>query len=123
MEEIDKTSLLKELEKKDARVVALAYAYAINMDYYGIDVTSAWETAEKHQFSLSRAYWRGREDEYKSQQEQERKKGKWLYSDDLYETLVCSSCDFDTEDRVKYNYCPNCGARMVGVDNNVSTKE
>ena len=46
----------------------------------------------------------------------ERKKGEWDYSDDMYETRVCSACGFDTEDYKEYNYCPNCGAEMEGSD-------
>ena len=45
-----------------------------------------------------------------------RPKGEWDYSDDMYETRVCSACGFDTEDYKEYNYCPNCGANMRGGD-------
>ena len=45
---------------------------------------------------------------------EERKEGHWGYTDDMYETFVCSVCGFDTEDYEKYNYCPNCGAYMKG---------
>ena len=39
-------------------------------------------------------------------------RGKWKWSDDFFETLVCSECGYDTEDRIKQNFCPNCGADM-----------
>lgn len=47
-----------------------------------------------------------------------RKKGKWLTSDDLYETGICSCCRYDTQEPVSYvitnfGYCPNCGADMT----------
>ena len=45
-----------------------------------------------------------------------RPKGEWDYSDDMYETRVCSVCEFNTEDYKEYNYCPNCGAKMRGGD-------
>ena len=43
--------------------------------------------------------------------------GKWLCSDDMYETAVCSVCNYDTEEPYGYvkkswNFCPNCGAKM-----------
>ena len=43
--------------------------------------------------------------------------GKWLCSDDMYETAVCSVCNYDTEEPYEYvkkswNFCPNCGAKM-----------
>ena len=41
-----------------------------------------------------------------------RPKGHWLYSDDLYETYICSECNYDSEDYDKYKFCPNCGADM-----------
>lgn len=47
----------------------------------------------------------------------ERKKGRWLTSDDMYETGVCSACKCDSQEPVSYaitmfKYCPNCGAKM-----------
>ena len=47
----------------------------------------------------------------------ERKKGKWLCSDDLYETAVCSCCGWDTTEpwqHIKswFEFCPHCGADM-----------
>lgn len=44
----------------------------------------------------------------------ERPQGEWKYSDDMYETLVCSVCGFDTDDYIRHNFCPNCGAKMKG---------
>ena len=51
--------------------------------------------------------------------ETERKKGKWLCSDDLYETAVCSCCGWDTTEpwqHIKswFEFCPHCGADMRG---------
>ena len=50
----------------------------------------------------------------------EQKKGKWITSDDLYETGICSYCGYDSQEPVSYvitnfEYCPNCGARMMEV--------
>lgn len=50
---------------------------------------------------------------------EERKEGHWGYTDDMYETFVCSVCGFDTEDYEKYNYCPNCGAKMYEDDKDI----
>lgn len=48
---------------------------------------------------------------------EERKMGKWLCSDDLYETAVCSCCGWDTTEpwqQIKswFEFCPHCGADM-----------
>ena len=50
-------------------------------------------------------------------QEPERKPGKWICSDDLYETAVCSCCGWDTTEpwqHIKswFEFCPHCGADM-----------
>ena len=47
----------------------------------------------------------------------ERKKGKWLASDDMYETGICSCCRWDSQEPFDYaianfHFCPNCGADM-----------
>ena len=47
--------------------------------------------------------------------------GKWLCSDDMYETAVCSVCNYDTEEPYEYvkkswNFCLNCGAKMDGTE-------
>lgn len=52
---------------------------------------------------------------------EERKKGKWLTSDDMYETGICSCCRYDTQEPVSYvitnfKHCPNCGAKMEGEE-------
>ena len=44
--------------------------------------------------------------------ETERDGGYWGWSDDEYETRVCSECEFDTRDYVEYPFCPNCGVLM-----------
>ena len=48
-----------------------------------------------------------------------RKKGKWLCSDDLYETAVCPCCGWDTTEPCQhikswFEFCPHCGADMRG---------
>lgn len=50
---------------------------------------------------------------------EEQRTGRWLTSDDMYETGICSCCRYDTQEPVSYvitnfEYCPNCGARMEG---------
>lgn len=49
-----------------------------------------------------------------------RKTGKWIYS---YSDRSCSVCNALFDDEIVYmckegllNYCPNCGARMVGEE-------
>lgn len=48
-----------------------------------------------------------------------RKTGKWICSDDLYETAVCSCCGWDTTEpwqHIKswFEFCPHCGTDMRG---------
>lgn len=43
--------------------------------------------------------------------EKDRPRGEWIKkynADDP--TTVCSVCGFDTEDKVYFNFCPNCGS-------------
>ena len=44
------------------------------------------------------------------------RKGKWIEHEDPYgffDTIpVCSECGHTTKMRERYNYCPNCGAKM-----------
>lgn len=46
------------------------------------------------------------------------KTGTWLCSDDMSELAVCSLCKKDIGEpfeyaKMSFNYCPNCGAKMV----------
>lgn len=53
---------------------------------------------------------------------EERKEGEWNYTDDLYETFYCSVCGFDTENYIYYNYCPNCGAKLKGANDDYNKR-
>ena len=50
--------------------------------------------------------------------EPERKKGKWIKADSQqyfrkhYPLFTCSACGYRKDSQKKWNYCPNCGARM-----------
>lgn len=49
----------------------------------------------------------------------EQRTGRWLTSDDMYETGICSCCGYDTQEPVPYvitnfEYCPNCSEKMEG---------
>ena len=50
----------------------------------------------------------------------ERKKGHWIPVDDPSINGRCSVCGFESHlyenDVYEYDYCPNCGARLVVVD-------
>lgn len=54
------------------------------------------------------------------------KQGEWVgeadgYADGelVYDIWYCSNCDYavDDDEPPTWNYCPNCGAQMKGVDN------
>lgn len=52
----------------------------------------------------------------------ERKTGKWNCGDDMFEYAICSSCKWDSGEaweyaRKQFNYCPNCGSKMVEAGN------
>ena len=58
--------------------------------------------------------------------EADRPQGKWIGEADgyyngelIYDTWYCSNCDYvvDDEEPPTWNFCPNCGARMKGKDN------
>ena len=42
--------------------------------------------------------------------------GQWKTSSDRPDTLICSvcKCGFDMWKHDPHNYCPNCGAKMIG---------
>lgn len=47
----------------------------------------------------------------------EPKKAKWSCSDDIYETAICTACDWNSQEPFDYilknfSFCPNCGAKM-----------
>lgn len=50
------------------------------------------------------------------------KRGKWLWqlADNGWADNICSVCGYTINDdihvHVDYNFCPNCGARMVNDD-------
>lgn len=55
----------------------------------------------------------------------DRPQGKWIgeadgYSDGelVYDTWYCSNCDYvvDDDEPPTWNYCPNCGCRTKGAD-------
>ena len=43
------------------------------------------------------------------------KTAEWILKDGIFGAAYCSKCDYElhTDDT---NYCPNCGARMKGVE-------
>lgn len=45
--------------------------------------------------------------------------GRWETNSDRPDTLICSicKCGFDMWKHDPHNYCPNCGAKMDGGDN------
>ena len=62
-EDYEKQMLIDSLEGLPARVVAMAYLYALNYELYGVDVTEKWQTATENTLRLEMAYMRGRSDE------------------------------------------------------------
>lgn len=46
----------------------------------------------------------------------DRPKGEWIDEGDPL-TIRCSKCDYRAARYNNTNYCPNCGCRMEGVDN------
>ena len=47
--------------------------------------------------------------------QEERKKGKWILKPNIYGVAYCSECDYELHTN-NTNYCPNCGAYMIGED-------
>ena len=53
--------------------------------------------------------------------EREPKSGEGSCSDDIFATGICSSCGWDSGEsweftKKYFKYCPDCGARLVGVE-------
>ena len=55
----------------------------------------------------------------------ERKVGEWI-DDEMVCKARCSACDTEwswiSNEMDRFNFCPNCGARMFDKDNNVPNK-
>lgn len=45
----------------------------------------------------------------------DRPQGKWIAQGDCGVTK-CNRCGWSIEECIDYNYCPNCGAKMRGAD-------
>lgn len=60
-------AFIKEMEGMPDAVIATAYAYAVGMCTYGVDVTKAWETTTAQKAALDMAYTKGRHDEAERQ--------------------------------------------------------
>ena len=48
---------------------------------------------------------------------EDQKKAKWSCSDEMYETAICTACDWNSKEPFDYilkhfNFCPNCGAKI-----------
>ena len=50
-------------------------------------------------------------------QKQQPNVGKWIAHPSTYAHLVCSKCLSNAPYDCKTNYCPNCGAKMIEVEN------
>ena len=50
------------------------------------------------------------------------KRGQWETNSDRPDSLICSvcKCGFDMWKHDPHNYCPNCGAKMDGGDNDAA---
>lgn len=44
----------------------------------------------------------------------ERKTGRWIYNNSVFNYWTCSACNIDNGSRT--DYCPNCGCHMKGGD-------
>lgn len=52
------------------------------------------------------------------------RRGRWIGSDDFDEYYRCSECGKgETQFGGLYRYCPNCGARMKGEENETTAKD
>ena len=55
----DKEKILEAMSQFDKQTLAVAYAYASKLVYYGVDVTEKWETATQQSAYIERAYTEG----------------------------------------------------------------
>lgn len=64
-DDTEKAAVLKVLANEDIHVLIQAYAYAKNLELYGVDVSEKWETVVQQCRALQRAYLKGCSDERK----------------------------------------------------------
>jgi len=65
VEDSEKAAILKLLVNEDINVLKQAYAYAKNLELYGVDVSEKWETVTEQCRALQSAYLKGCSDERK----------------------------------------------------------
>ena len=84
-------------------------AIAYGEDYYRDLVSAVCGVEDKHKTFVKMAI----------EALHERKSGEWNIKRSKTSGVLfyhCSCCEWCNTHWVKYNYCPNCGARMEGVD-------
>ena len=77
-----------------------------------IDILDAFQVKVETGEDFAYSWARMRMTELPSVQE---RKGRWIkHNDYLGWAYLCSECNHFLT--IKYNYCPNCGAKMEGVE-------
>ena len=59
---MNKEKLFEAMKQFDEQTLAVAFSYAFNLTFYGVDVTEKWNTATEQSINLHAAYIRGYED-------------------------------------------------------------
>ena len=104
---IDADELIKSIEYEVNRLNSAMY-YALQHDMF----------ATRANLKIQKNTLEGLIDEIRTtlqEVQEERKKGKWILKPNIYGVAYCSECDYELHTN-NTNYCPNCGAYMIGED-------
>ena len=118
----DRREMLTDLEET-ALLVAVKAMFENGVKMDEVEELNRYIHADKMADELSKVLWCNQEDkkqavrmvkEFPTADVVEVRHGRWIDDETAY---ICSVCFHGSPSGAKWNYCPNCGAKMDGEQN------